>query len=186
MWNGLLLKSLKNTMQTKTSPTPEEISRISELITSAHTVGGKAVEFSAERLNVCLAIGEQFLKWKGQLAHGKFEAFATEHFPQLPASTRGRWQQLAAAKLAGRLDVSTARGLRHAYQLAGIIPDNDPIDKDKGGCEGPDSYLIHIARAAAALGRVALDDLERGQRELLKERLRPIVTLFYQINTDTV
>ena len=173
-------------MQTKTNPTPEEINRISELITSAHAVGGKAVEFSAERLNVCLAIGEQFLRWKYQLAHGKFEEFATEHFPQLSPSTRLRWQQLAAAKLAGRLDVSTARGLRHAYQLAGIIPDNDPIDKDKGGCEGPDSYLIHIARAAAALGRVALDDLERGQRELLKERLRPIVMLFYQIKTDTV
>lgn len=173
-------------MQNKTNPTLEEISRISELITSAHTVGGKAVEFSVERLNVCLVIGEQFLKWKSQLAHGKFEAFAAEHFPQLPASTRGRWQQLASAKLAGRLDVTTARGLRHAYQLAGIIPDNDPIDKDKGGCEGPDSYLIHIARAAAALGRVALDDLERGQRATLRERLLPIVTLYYKLNTDTV
>jgi hypothetical protein len=173
-------------MQKPANPTPDDIRRISDLITAANTVGGKAVEFSAERLKTCVAIGEQFIEWKKLVGHGKWEAFAAEHFPQLPASTRGRWQQLAAAKQSGRLDLSSARGLRHAYILAGIIPDTEPAPKD-GGCEEePASYLIHIARTQAALARIALDELAPEQAALLKERLRPIVALFYKLDADIV
>ena len=171
-------------MQKPASPTPDEIRRISELITAANTVGGKAVEFSAERLKTCVAIGEQFLEWKKQVGHGKWEAFASEHFPQLPSSTRARWQQLATAKQSGRLDLSSARGLRHAYILAGIIPDTEPAPK--GETEEPVSYLIHIARTQAALARIALDELAPDEAALLKERLRPIAALFDKLDADIV
>lgn len=179
MLNGPLRQPFKNTMQKPASPTPDEIRRISELITAANAVGGKAVEFSAERLKTCVAIGEQFLAWKKQVGHGKWKAFALEHFPQLPASTRGRWQQLAAAKQSGRLDLSSARGLRHAYILAGIIPDTEPAPKGKA--KKPVSYLIHIARTQAALARLPLDELSPEEAALLKERLRPIVALFDEL-----
>ena len=185
MSSGPFNPSSNNTMQ-PTSPTPDEIAEISNLIAAANTVGGKAVEFSAERLKTCVAIGERFLQWKKQVGHGKWEAFANEHFPQLPSSTRTRWQKLAEAKRDGKLDLSIARGLLHAYKLAGIIPDAEPVEKDDDGKEEPVSYLIHIARTVAALGHIDLDALEPAQRELLKERLRPIVTVFYKINTEAV
>ena len=171
-------------MQQPANPTPEEIREISDLIASAHNVGGQAVAFSAERLKACIEIGDRLNAWKKQLGHGKWEAFTTQHFPQLPSSTRTRWQKLAAASSAGRLDLSNARGLRNAYILAGILPEAEPIAKE--GKLGVVSYLIHFARALAALKDVALDKLSADETRMLKDRLRPIVSLFYQLDEDKV
>lgn len=170
-------------------PTPEEILRISDLITAANTVGGKAVEFSRKRLDACVAIGEQFLQWKKQVGHGKWETFAIEHFPQLPSSTRCRWQSLADAVRKGQVSLDPespkfASSLRKGYLMAGIMPEPPPSLKSE--TEEPVSYLIHITRTVAALQRIAVEELEAGEQKLLKERLRPIVTLFYQINPDSV
>ena len=162
-------------MHKPANPTPDEIRRISDLITAANAVGGKAVEFSRKRLDACLAIGEQFLEWKKQVGHGRWGAFAAEHFPQLPSPTRERWQQLAIAKRSGKFDPDACRGLNDAYIKAGILPEPPPKLKE-GGCEEePVSYLIHIARTQAALARIALDELSPEDAALLKERLRPIV-----------
>ena len=176
-------------MQKPANPTPEEIRRISDLITAANTVGGKAVEFSRKRLDACVAIGEQFLAWKKQVGHGKWETFAAEHFPQVPASTRCRWQSLADAvrKWQVSLDPKSpkfATSLRKGYLMAGIMPEPPPAQKSE--TEEPVSYLIHIARTQAALARIALDELAPEQAALLKERLRPIVALFYKLDADIV
>lgn len=165
-------------------PTPEEILRISDLITAANSVGEAAVDFCLKRLDACIAIGKQFLEWKKQAGHGKWEAFAAEHFPQLPSSTRKRWQQLAEADMSGKYDRGNWLGLRDAYIKVGILPEPPPSPKSESG--RPVSYLRHIDRIVVALQRIAVDELEAGEQKLLKERLRPIVTLFYQINPDSV
>lgn len=172
-------------MQQPANPAPEEIREISELIASAHNVGGQAVAFSLERLKACIAIGERLNAWKRQIGHGKWERWMSENFPQLTFRTRRRWQQLATLNSTGKLDLTNARGLRNAYIAAGILPEAEPITKDGKTAEGV-SYLIHIARTIAALKGIALDQLSGTDLAMLKERLRPIVTLFYSIDADSV
>jgi len=165
-------------------PTPDEIRRISDLITAANTVGGKAVEFSRKRLDACVTIGDQFIIWKKQVGHGKWEAFALEHFPQVPASTRCRWQSLADAVRKGQVSLDPqspkfASSLRKGYLMAGITPEPPPAQKSE--TKEPVSYLIHIARIQAALARLPLDELSPEEAALLKERLRPIVVLVWLV-----
>jgi hypothetical protein len=181
---GLSSQYSNNTMQPPSSPTPDEIREISELIASADKVGGKAVEFSVSRLNTCVEIGKRLNQWKKQLGHGKWDAFVSQHFPDLPKPTRSRWQKLAAAVTAGRIDPLNARGLRNAYILIGILPEAEPSAKEGKGDSV--SYLLHIARALAALKGVDLAKLGSDELRMLKDRLRPIVSLFYQIDADNV
>ncbi|WP_395736301.1 hypothetical protein [Prosthecobacter sp.] len=166
-------------------PTADQIEEITKLIESANNVGDQAVAFSAARLKVCVDIGEHLNKWKKQLGHGKWEAFAEEHWPALTKHTRTRWQQLAIAKASGRLNLDDARTLRHAYVLAGILPDTSPADNTKSSAKHQ-SYVVHIARLVAALQHIDIKSLKPVERSTLAMRLQPVLDLHAQLTTDAV
>lgn len=157
-------------------PTAAEIAEITKLIESANNVGSQAVAFSAERLRVCVAVGERLLEWKKQLGHGNWEQFTSEHWPELLESTRQRWIRLAQAKASGRLNLDSARGLRHAYVLAGILPDTGEGTNAKSTAVTV-NYLVHIARLVAALQHIDLSALNAHDRSTLRQRLQPVITL---------
>lgn len=163
-------------------PTAEEIAEITKLIESANNVGSQAVAFSAERLRVCVDVGERLLEWKKQLGHGNWEKFTSEHWPELPDTTRQRWLRLAQAKAAGRLNLDTARGLRHAYVLAGILPDTGEGTNAKSSAATV-NYLVHIARLVAALQHIDITKLNARDRSTLRERLQPVIKLDKELAT---
>lgn len=158
------------------APTQAEIAEITRLIESANKVGSQAVGFSAERLRICVTVGERLLEWKKQLGHGQWEQFTSEHWPDLPSATRQRWLRLAQAKASGRLNLDSARGLRHAYVLAGILPDTGEGTNAKSTAPVV-NYLVHIARLVAALQHVDLRSLSPQDRSTLRERLQPVLAL---------
>ncbi|WP_395753347.1 hypothetical protein [Prosthecobacter sp.] len=172
-------------MEAQALPTADQIEEITRLIESANDVGDQAVAFSAARLKVCVDVGERLNAWKKQLGHGRWEAFADEHWPDLTKHTRTRWQQLAIAKASGRLNLDDARGLRHAYVLAGILPDTAPADNTKSTAKQR-SYLVHIARLVAALQHIDIKTLKPVERSTLAERLKPVVALHSQLTTDVI
>ncbi len=157
-------------------PTAAEIDEITRLIHSANNVGSQAVAFSAERLRVCVEVGERMLEWKKQLGHGHWLQFTSDHWPDLPGSTTQRWMRLAQAKASGRLNLESARGLRHAYVLAGILPDTGEGTNAKT-CAAAVNYLVHIARLVAALQHINLRTLTAHERSTLRERLQPVIKL---------
>ena len=157
-------------------PTNAEIAEITRLIESANNVGSQAVGFSAERLRICVHVGERLLEWKKLLGHGQWEQFTSEHWPDLPASTRQRWLRLAQAKASGRLNLDSARGLRHAYVLAGILPDTGEGTNAKSTAAVV-NYLVHIARLVAALQHIDIRSLSPHDRSTLRERLQPVIKL---------
>jgi hypothetical protein len=164
-------------------PTAAQIEELKQLIASANNVGDSAVAFSAERLRVCLQVGERLVEWKLQMPHGKWEEFAETHWPELNRATRARWQQLAIANASGRLKLNDARSLRHAYVLAGILPDTMANSNAKPGNK-QSSYLVHIARLVAALQHIDIEKLSAVDRSTLAERLKPVVNLHNQLITD--
>lgn len=163
-------------------PTAAEIDEITRLIESANNVGSQAVAFSAERLRVCVEVGERLLDWKKQLGHGHWLEFTTEHWPDLPGSTSQRWMRLAQAKASGRLNLESARGLRHAYVLAGILPDTGEGTNAKSSAATV-NYLVHIARLVAALQHIDVQTLTPPERSTLRQRLQPVLSLANQLES---
>jgi hypothetical protein len=130
-------------------------------------------------------VGERLIEWKKQIGHGGWESFAETNFPTLTKHTRGRWQQLATAKANGRLNLDNARGLRHAYVLAGIIPDTAPNGTVKGG-EEAGGYLIHVSRLVAGLQHIDIARLTAAERSTLAQRLQPVLALYEQLTTKAI
>lgn len=157
-------------------PTSAEIAEITKLIEYANNVGSQAVAFSAERLRICVAVGERLLEWKKQLGHGNWEQFRSDHLRGIADSSSQRWMRLAQAKASGRLNLDSARGLRHAYVLAGILPDTGEGTNAKSTAATV-NYLVHIARLVAALQHIDLNALSPHDRSTLRERLQPVITL---------
>lgn len=163
-------------------PTAAEIAEITQLIQSANSVGSQAVAFSAERLQVCVEVGERLLEWKKQLGHGHWLEFTAEHWPDLPGSTSQRWIRLAQAKASGRLNLDSARGLRHAYVLAGILPDTGEGTNAKSSAATV-NYLVHIARLVAALQHIDVRTLTPPERSTLRQRLQPVLSFANQLES---
>lgn len=163
------------------SPTAAEIAEITRLIDSANNVGSQAVAFSAERLRVCVEVGERLIEWKKQIGHGHWQNFTSEHWPELPGTTTQRWMRLAQAKASGRLNLDSARGLRHAYVLAGILPDTGEGTNAKSSAAAV-NYLVHIARLVAALQHINVRTLTPPERSTLRQRLQPVLSLATQLD----
>lgn len=160
-----------------------EIEELAELIKEANNVGSQAAAFSGQRLRACVQIGERLIEWRKRIGHGEWERFADEHWPDLNRYSRWRWQQLAIAKANGRLNLDDARGLRHAYALAGIIPDTAANTNAKASSK-QGSYLVHIARLVASLQHIDVPKLSPADRSVLALRLQPVVLLHNQLTTD--
>lgn len=162
------------------APTNEEVNEINKLIQSAEVVGTKAVDFSAERLRVCLHIGECLARWKKDLGHGQWEAFANERI-KIGERARRSWMKLAHAQATGRFDVSTANGLRHAYMLAGILPDSQRKEAEAAAKVAPTNYLVHLTRLLAALAAMDVPSLTDAERMQVKARLKPVANIYASI-----
>lgn len=154
----------------------EEIEEISKLISEAQDAGDNSTAYAAERVRQCVQIGELLQTAKAKVGHGNWERFAAEKWPDVLKTTRSRWMKLAEAKQAGRLDLESARGLRHAYQLAGLLPDPGEGTNAKGAPKQC-SYLVHVARLVASLQGIELEKLSAPEKATLRERLNPVVVL---------
>ncbi len=159
-----------------TEPTIEEIEEISQLIAQATDSGEQAATFSAIRMRQCVMIGDRLKEFKIKVGHGKWESFAEDKWPGLTKNTRTRWMRLAEVNAKGLLDLESARGLRHAYMLAGLLP--DPGDgPNLKGAQTKGNYLVHIARLVAALQHVDIESMSAPDKNTLRERLAPVVAL---------
>lgn len=159
-------------------PSDKDIEQLNALIDQATKVGDSATGFSAQRLKMCVQIGDRLREWKVAIPRGQWGCFLESHFPALPERTSQRWMRLAEANAGGRLQLESARGLRHAYQLAGLLPDAETAPK--GGSK-PESYVVHIARLVAALQHIQLDQLTSRDRNDLRQRLKPAVELYQKL-----
>lgn len=157
----------------KPRPTPAEIEALATLIKEATNAGDSATAFSAQRLRSCVDVGSTLNSWKTSIPRGEWGEFIERHFPDLNERTSQRWMRLAVAEQSGTLNLDSARGLRHAYQLAGLLPDAESSGNSKGSSKAH-SWVVHIARLVAGLQHISLDLLSPKDRGELRDRLRPL------------
>lgn len=151
-------------------PSPPDIEQIAALIQEANAAGDSATAHSAQRLRTCVAVGTKLIEWKKAIPRGEWSSFLEKHFPDLVERSGQRWMRLAEASANGTLNLDNARGLRHAYQLAGLLPDADSGNA-KGGSK-PKTFVVHIARLVAALQHITLDSLSASDLNEVNQRFR--------------
>lgn len=161
-------------MQEPPKPTDQELRQLLELVQEANQVGSSAAAMSAERLRKCVQVGAFLLRWKQSVPKGQWQTWLDQHLPEdLNDRTRRRWMQLAQLDSEGRLDLESARGLRHAYQLAQLLPEGDSTGTKQGSSKP--TYIVHLSRLVTALGIIKPDELTIAERNSMKERLAPVV-----------
>lgn len=160
-------------------PSPSEIAELSTLIEEATQVGDSATAFSAQRLRTCVLVGDTLNQWKGKIPRGEWGRFIEQHFPALPERSCQRWMRLAEASTKGTLNLESARGLRHAYQLAGLLPDSDSSNAKSS--PKAVSFVVLIARLVASLQHIVLDHLKPNEKNDLKVRLKPVMDLYQKL-----
>ena len=155
-------------------PTPEELQQLTALVQEASSTGFSASAMSGQRVKLCVDIGRTLNGWKERMPHGQWMRWTSEHLPSdLSKATRERWMALADRCDTGRLDISTARGLRQAYEMAGLLPDRQSAGTKASTTEP--SYLTHLTRLLVVLGGIEVDALTDGERITMKARLDPIL-----------
>lgn len=162
-------------MNDKPEPSAEELNHLLSLVQEANHVGSSAAAMSAERLRKCVQVGALLLKWKQSIPKGQWQSWLDQHLPDdLNDRTRRRWMQLAQLDSEGRLDLESARGLRHAYQLAQLLPEGDSTGTKQSSTKP--AYIVHLSRLLTALGLINPDELTIEERHTMKERLAPLLT----------
>ena len=162
------------------TPTQDDLQALIQLVNEANHVGCTAASMSAERLRKCVDVGLCLIRWKATIPHGKWLQWTESNLPnELSKATRERWMKLASLAQAGKLDLESARGLRHAYQLADLLPHPDPCQGTKEGQTV--GYLSHLSRLVSALNTLDLTTITPAERDTLKVRLKPIVEVFTKL-----
>lgn len=160
-------------MTPPSTPSPEDLQQLISLIKEANSAGCTAASMSAERLRKCVDVGLHLIRIKATIPAGTWQRWADETLPnELSKSTRERWIRLAALHQAGKLDISSARGLRHAYELAELLPPPDPFQGSKGIQAA--SYLVHLSRLVSALNALDIATMGEEDKARLKARLLPL------------
>lgn len=155
-------------------PSAAELQELLSLVEEANHVGSSAAAMSAERLRKCVQVGALLLKWKQSIPRGQWQTWLDQHLPDdLNDRTRRRWMQLAQLDAEGRLDLESARGLRHAYQLAQLLPEGDSTGTKQSS--NKPAYIVHLSRLLTALGLIKPEDLTTEERNTMKERLAPLL-----------
>lgn len=170
-------------MQPQTRPTEQAIAELKAQIDEANLFGSSAAGHSAQRLRSCANVGTRLLEWRSVIPRGEWEDFTTEHFPDLTKETRCRWMRLAHLDASGKLDLESARGLRHAYQLAQILPDSD-ASKPKSSTI-VESWLVHLARLKRSLETMIIENLSARQRHEMADRLEIVPAFQKKLRTTT-
>ena len=154
-------------------PTPEEIAQLKADIEAANLHAGSAIEFTVARMKSCIAIGERLNAWKKEIPHGQWQKFIADQIDGTQARSIQRWQKLASLKASGALDIESAKGLRSAYTLAGILPANEPKEPSNSA-DDSSGWLVHLTRLTRSLSKVAKVGASASQIEDIKARLAPL------------
>lgn len=173
-------------MQAPTEPpaiSADDIAKIRELIAQADQFGSSQAAQAAHRLRICVEVGGMFETWKKSIPRGQWETWCDEQFPDFNKVTRCRWMRAYTMHAAGRLDLESARGIRHAYSLIGILPDSETSGIK--AAKAPDSWLTHLARLVRSLQLINLDDLSEPEKNTLAERLEAITKFIAKLRATS-
>lgn len=151
----------------------DELEELRELVKQAEDKGESSASWNGKRLNACIIAGRRFIEIKFKLGHGKWGRWIEASGIGIARQTALRWIKLATAHERGEL--TTATGIRKAYQLAGIYPDSDGSKATTG--EPQELYMLHAIRLCSALNRLDFSVLNQVQREALRERLDMVAML---------
>ena len=147
------------------------------LIQQADSFASQSASFAGVRIKACVEAGRQLATLRKTLAHGHWLPWLERNLKGLLTDeTARKWMRLASQVDKHKLNLESAKSIRHAYQLAGIIPDSEESVKTPGGA--PASPLVLIDKLGQQLRMVDLDGLSAEQRKGLKKRLEP-VAVFY-------
>jgi hypothetical protein len=161
-------------MTTETTPDLEELMR---LIKAADELATTTVATAGAQIRACVEAGEKLAEFRKTIGHGQWLNWFMDHIDSVSIDTARRWMKLAEVYNKGNgINVMSAKSVRQAYQLAGILPEpNDP--KTSKGADGV-TYLLHAVRLQHALEQINLEQLDEQQRAQLVARLRPIAGVY--------
>jgi len=154
--------------------TTAELSELQQLISTAYDYGMQCADRAKVRIESCIEAGKKFTEIKKRLGHGKWGPWIEANLSISP-TTVCNWMRLAKAHSDGQLDLTSAGGIRKAFQLAGIIPDSD--GSKATSAEPQELYMLHDIRLCSALNRLDFSTLNQVQREALRERLDMVAML---------
>lgn len=162
-------------------PSAAELEELKHIVEEATKIGESTIDYLTQRLQSCIRVGEKLIEFKKRMPHGQWLPWLETNADKLsttPTTSRTfqRWMTLAKKVADGTLDVTNAKSLRQAYQLADMLPDVED-SKSKNGAAEP-LYLTHALRLAAALKQIDVTRLSDDLRESLKSRLQPIVDTY--------
>ncbi|MBK8037738.1 MAG: hypothetical protein IPK22_11470 [Verrucomicrobiaceae bacterium] len=153
----------------------EDISGLRSLIQEADLFGSNQAAHAAHRLRICIEVGGKLESWKAAIPRGQWETWCDEMFPDFNKVTRCRWMRVHAMHSAGKLDLESSRGIRHAYSLIGILPDSEASGNKS--TKTADTWLTHLTRLMHSLELIQIEDLSEPEKNNLAERL-DVVTKF--------
>lgn len=171
---------------TTTTLVAPRVTAIHEAIERAERHGSAAIHQVGLRIAACCDAGDLLTEQRGELRHGEWLPWLADNVPQITAQTARNWMRLAAARAEDALDFDSARGIRHAMIMAGIIPEGG---SDSGGprAESPSPYLLHVGRLerslTAAVQRRPIPEWTAEERTQAAERLRPVVEIYRELTS---
>lgn len=156
-----------------------DLDELKKLIVEAEATVSTTVANAGQRIRLCADIGRGLKYHKQQVGHGGWLEWLEENLQDLTSQTARKWIKLAEAVDSGRLDLDSARSIRQAYILAGILP--DPDDAASGTSPSPTNYLVYLDRFENAIRCIEVEKLPAQDRQKLRDRLKPIATLYAQL-----
>lgn len=174
-------------MMKPTNVSDSELKRLLDAISEATAAGIGQAGFAIQRLKACIAAGELLSDYKARIPHGKWELWCEEvttkmEMPdKVSVVTLRRWMRLHSAYKSGKINIAESKGIRQAYQLAGIVPDSDD-SKGNNQTASESLYVVHINRLVACIENLDTSKLEDEEKAQLKRRLAPINQFYLALN----
>jgi len=153
-----------------------------------------AVKHATETVRARAEVGRLLTEMKAQLGHGNWLAWLTRHLSGLSSSNdpaaihrlAQKRMELYARIREGIIRIDDAKSVREAYLLADLLPESSRSDasgKALPGCDDP--LLVRITRLTGALSseiqRQPVSEWEPERKQIWRERLEPLATLYEQI-----
>lgn len=130
-------------------------------------------------------IAGQMLEAKKEgMERGDWTEFCKNVLP-ISHDTASRWINLFKfVRLHGEDALDDAKSVRQAYVLAGLLPESQ--GGSAGGSPTADAYLTDLVRTdtrlKAQLAKRPLSEWARDELRTLRERLKPLVELYVEVN----
>jgi hypothetical protein len=159
------------------------IGELKKLIEEANSSGSQTMQFAGQRLRLCVRIGRALAVYRKSIGHGGWMEWVKQNGGGITVETARKWISLARDVDSGRLNLEEARGVRQAYQKAGLLPDPDESASNNPTVER--NYLVHIDRFETVLRGIDIKQLTADERQKLAKRLQPIAELYAALVTPT-